>query len=67
MVHTKEFKLWHQREVHKKLWISKEIEEALKNSMDPRNLKLEVQQDGKWVPVDFNAPLDVNEENLTVK
>jgi protein subunit release factor A len=67
MVNTKEFKAWHQREVHKKLGISKEIEEALRNSMEPRNLRLEVKQDGKWVVVDFNAALDVDEENLTVK
>lgn len=61
MCNTKEFKFWHKRECWKKMGVLDEIEKALKENMDPRNLKLEIKKDGKWVEVQFDSiPLDIN-------
>lgn len=67
MASTKEFKSWHQREVWKKLGVLEEIEREVRDGMSPHNLQLEVKEDGKWKQVPFDYPLDIDEDNLTVK
>ena len=61
MVNTPEFQKWHKIEVWKKLGVLKEIEQAVASGMDPRNLKIEIKKDDKWVEIGWNDPLDVNE------
>jgi len=64
MCNTAEFKAWHKREVWKKLGVLDAIEAAVQEGMDPRNLRLEIKQDDKWVQVPFDIPLDVNPDSL---
>jgi protein subunit release factor A len=66
MCNTKEFKDWHRREVWKHLGILDMIERAVKDGMRPENLRMEIRQDGKWVEVPLDAPLDIDEDNLSV-
>lgn len=47
------FKLWHNR----KVWEydnKKTIEQAVEEQMQPKHLRFEVRQNGKWVEVDFD-------------
>jgi protein subunit release factor B len=67
MVATEEFKAWHRREVWKRLGVLDQIERAVEEGMDPRNLRLEVKDErGRWAVVPFDSPLDVDAANLTV-
>jgi protein subunit release factor B len=67
MAGTKEFKSWHQREVWKHLGVLEDIERSVKEGMDPRNLRLEVKVDGRWVEVPFDSiTLDGNEVRAEV-
>jgi hypothetical protein len=66
MCGTSEFKNWHRREVWKHLGILDEIELAVQDGLNPSNLKMEIKVDGKWVEIPLDAPLDIDEENLTV-
>jgi protein subunit release factor B len=67
MASTPEFKSWHQKQVWKKLGVLDQVETAVREGMDPANLKLEIKENGKWVTVPFNAPLDIDAEGLTVR
>lgn len=69
MCNSKQFKDWHKKEVWKKLGVLDEIEKAVKDGMELKNLKLEVKVDGKWTEISFDDPLDleIDSENLTVK
>jgi protein subunit release factor A len=69
MCNTAEFKAWHKREVWKKMGVLDEIDRAVEAGMTMQNLRLEVRVDGKWVQVEFNAPLDliIDPENLTAQ
>jgi protein subunit release factor B len=66
MVESSEFKRWHQREVWRRLGVLDEIDRAVEQGMQPHNLKLEIKVDGKWTPVPFDMPLDIDTENMTV-
>ena len=67
MCATDEFKNWHRREVWKHLGVLDQIDQAVAEGMDPRNLRLEVKVDGRWTEVPFDTPLDIDAENMTVK
>lgn len=66
MTETEEFKSWHKREVWKKLGILEQIERAVQDGMNPRNLRLEIKRDGKWVEYPLDGPLDIDEQNMIV-
>jgi protein subunit release factor B len=57
MCATREFKAWHQREVWRRMGVLDQIERSVRDGMDPRNLRLEVKVDGKWVVVPIDAEL----------
>lgn len=65
MTQTKEFKDWHRREVWKHLGILEQIERAVEEGMRPENLRMEIRIDGRWVEVPLDAPLDVDDAELT--
>ena len=67
MCQSKEFKIWHQREVWKHLGVLDQIERAVTDGMRPENLRLEIRVDGRWVEVPMNAPLDIDENNMTAE
>lgn len=48
MVETKEFKLW----LKKALGEDAVVEAAVERAMNPKNIRTEVKQNGKWVEVD---------------
>ena len=66
MVGTKEFKSWHQQETWKKLGVLDEIERAVKDGLQPANLRMEIKINGKWVEYPLDGPLDIDADNLTV-
>ena len=49
MLATPAFKAWHQREVSRRLGDELAVERAVELAMHPKNLRLEVKDDGKWV------------------
>ncbi len=61
MVNTKEFQKWHKIEVWKKLGVLNEIEKLVEKGMNPKNLKLEIKKDGKWVEVNWDDVLNVDD------
>lgn len=66
MCNTKEFKAWHQREVWKKLGVLDQVERAVQDGLNPANLRMEIRVDGKWTEVPLDAPLDIDQDNMTV-
>lgn len=49
LAETKEFKLW----VRKQMGVATRAEIQVSEQMRPRFLKMEVQEEGKWVPTDL--------------
>lgn len=66
MCNTPEFKAWHQRECWKHLGILDQVEQAVAEGMSPKNLRVEIKRDGKWVEVPVDHPLDINPDTLEV-
>lgn len=52
MVSTDKFKKWHKVECWRRQGILQEIEKAVEEQMSPKNLKIEIKQEGKWVEYD---------------
>lgn len=52
LVQTEKFQRWHKLEVARQLGYLSDIEARVEKAMDPKNLRIEVQRDGKWVPED---------------
>lgn len=48
MVETKSFQAWIRTETLRKLGTLNEIEEKVDKAMNPKNLLIEIQQNGKW-------------------
>lgn len=57
MGETKEFKLWHKMEVGRLTGEHARIEQRVAEATAPRNLRIEVQQDGKWAVEEDQAPV----------
>lgn len=55
LVEKPEFKKWHKIQCAKALGQYIDIEKWVEEQMDLKNLKIEIQKDGKWVEVD-NIP-----------
>ena len=51
LLETKEWKNWHRIETARHLGAYVETEEKLRRWMDPKNFKIEVKKDGKWVEI----------------
>lgn len=50
LIETAEFQTWHKIETAKRLGLAVDIETAVKNAMDPKNLLVEVRDEkGRWV------------------
>lgn len=67
MASTPEFKSWHQREVWRRVGVLDEIENAVRQGLEPRNLKLEIKVDGKWTEVPFDSIPEIDLGELQVK
>lgn len=50
MIETKEFKTWHKIKTAMMMGDKMTIDERVAKAMDDRNIKIEVKEDGKWVP-----------------
>lgn len=50
---TDKFQKWLKVETARRLGCFADIESKVNKAMDDRNLKVEIQQDGKWVPFDL--------------
>lgn len=50
LVESKEFKSWHKLEVAKRLGTLADIEQQVDDEMKPENLKIEVMENGLWLP-----------------
>jgi peptide chain release factor 2 len=48
MASTDKFKKWIKLEASRKMGIEKQIEEAVNRSMDSKNIKVEIKENGKW-------------------
>jgi len=48
LVKHPKWKVWHNRRVHECL-SGETVEQAVQRAMQPKNLKVEVRKDGKWV------------------
>ena len=48
MANTKEFKSWHKR-VTAELLTGKSVDQLVEEAMEDKNLKVEVQKEGRWV------------------
>jgi protein subunit release factor B len=61
MAETAEFKKWHNLETLRRSGQMQQIDENVKKEM--AKIKLEVKDEsGKWVEVDKDSPLDINDE-----
>jgi hypothetical protein len=60
LVEKPEFKKWHKIRVAKAIGTFIDIEKWVDNQMDLKNLRFEIQVDGKWVKVE-NVPTDFDE------
>lgn len=49
LVVTKKFKHWHSMETSRRLGHLENIEDRVEKMMDPKNLRVEVKENGKWV------------------
>lgn len=49
MCNTDRFKSWHKTEVARRMGTLKQIDEEVEKLMKPVNIKVEIQQNGKWV------------------
>jgi protein subunit release factor B len=67
MVATKEFVAWHRKKAWEKMGILDEIEQAVKNGMNPKNLRLEIKVEGLWQVIPFDTPLVVDADEFTVE
>lgn len=52
LVETKEFKVWHKIETARRLGRAGEIDQIVRNAMEPQHLMIEVRDErGRWVEV----------------
>jgi len=51
-IRSPEFKRWHRLEVARRMGRLAEIEREVDQAMQPGNLRIEVQREGRWVPYD---------------
>lgn len=52
---TKEFQSWVSKQISLDLVSEQEIEAKVRHQMNPKNLKVEVQEDGLWVEEELDA------------
>lgn len=58
LVESKEFKSWHKLETARKLYQYESIEELVRKSIQPHNLKIEIKNEaGQWVEVSLEYPI----------
>lgn len=49
LVNTPEFKKWHKIQCAKAMGLAVDIEEQVSRQMQPKNIKVEIKEDGRWV------------------
>ena len=49
MAESNEFKKWHKMEIARRMGTLAEVESTVERSMQPKNLKIEIKTQGKWV------------------
>lgn len=57
LINKPEFQTWHKLECARRLGQAVDEKEWIKQSMDPKNLRIERQENGKWVRVEEEETL----------
>lgn len=55
MANSEKFKRWHRVEVARRAGRIDELEREVDRLMNPRNIRVEKQQEGRWVPFEENV------------
>jgi hypothetical protein len=50
MAETETFKKWHRIEIARRTGALAEVERRVDRAMNPKNLRVDVQEGGRWVP-----------------
>lgn len=59
MTESPEFRRWHRMEIMRRSGEAAALQRAIEDAM--RQVKVEIRVDGKWTPVDKDAPLSTEE------
>jgi hypothetical protein len=62
LIKTPEFQRWYKIQCARALGLAVDAEKWVEEQMNPKNIRIEIRKDGRWVEV---SPEDLKYENLT--